>query len=143
MEIESYYGAHGSNIEKYKKYEEQLGNTENIKKIENMAFLEYVVEGSENSISSNNLKFYFQIREDLGYFLLTDNGDNFSGYKFDKEDQDAISNYLAGSSVGVNFDNNLNLVYLELGELHEDINISFVTKKYIDALTYINDMIEL
>ena len=142
MEIENYYGAHGDNIEKYQKYEEQLANVDNIKKVENVAFLEYIIEDSENSLSKGNLKFYFQIREDMGYYLLTDNGDNFSNHEFDDEDKSAISTYLEGSSVGINFEDNLNLVYLELGELNEDINISFVTKKYIDALTYINDIIE-
>jgi hypothetical protein len=142
MEIENYYGAHGDNIVKYQKYESQLANIENIKKVENVAFLEYIIEDSENSLTNTPLKFYFQIREDLGYFLLTDNGDNFSNHKFDDEDMSAISTYLDGSSVGINFENTLNLVYLEIGELTEDINISFVTKKYIDALTYINDIIE-
>lgn len=142
MEIGNYFGAHGENIEKYHKYEEQLSAIDGIKKIENVAFLEYVVLDTTNSISNENLKFYFQIREDMGYFLLTDNGHNFSGHKFDIEDQEAILHYLDGSSVGVNFDKDLNLVYLELGNIDENINMPFVTKKYIDALTYINDMIE-
>ena len=142
MEIENYYGAHGDNIEKYQKYENQLTSIDGIKKIENMNFLEYIIENHLNSLTNNPLKFYFQIREEMGYYLLTDNGDNFSSHEFDEEEMSAISTYLEGSSVGINFENNLNLVYLELGELTEDINMSFVTKKYIDALTYINDMIE-
>lgn len=142
MDIQNYFGAHSDNIEKYQEYEEELSSIEDIEKVESMAFLEYKIRNTTNSLTNQDLKFYFQIREDMGYYLLTDNGDNFKNHVFDDEEQESIANYLDGSSVGINFDNNINLVYLELGKIDEDINISFMTKKYIDALTYINDMIE-
>ena len=75
-------------------------------------------------------------------YLFTDNGDNFKGFEFSKEHKDSILNYLDGNSVGINFEHNLNLVYLELGTLTDDMHVDFLAKKYIDAITYINDIIE-
>lgn len=142
MEIESYFGAHGENIKAYQEYEKELKELPELDKVDNIAFLEYQIVDTKNSISKAPLKFYFQIVEASNYYLLTDNGDNYGNYKFTIEQQESIENYLDGSSVGINFENNLNLVYLELGNLEEDFNISFLAKKYVDAITYINSIIE-
>ena len=141
MEYESYFGAHGDNIEVYQKYENELADIPEIEKVENLSFLQYTITDTVNNISKTSLKFYFQILEDADMYLLTDNGDNFKDYDFTDDQKRLILDYLDGSSVGINFENKLNLVYLELGTLTDDMHVTFLAKKYIDALTYINGII--
>ena len=62
-------------------------------------------------------------------------------YRHQFQQKNIILDYLDGSSVGINFENKLNLVYLELGTLIDDMHVTFLAKKYIDALTYINGLI--
>lgn len=142
MVFESYYGAHNENVEIYKYYEKELSEISDIEKVESVSYIEYRVLNDISVVSNNPIRFYFQIREELGYYLLTDNGDNYGGYTFSDDEKESIETYLSGSGVGINFENDLNLVYLKLGTLDEDFNISFLAKKYIDAITYINSILE-
>lgn len=100
----------------------------------------FTIKGVARPKTNNLLSFIFDFKEDTNLFILTDNGLNFKDIKIDKETKDHINDYLQGSQVCINYENNV--VYLKLGTLEEKFNLHFLCKQFIDCLTYINNLLK-
>lgn len=129
-------------IEQYNNYKNVLNEMEELEKndFENDASILYTLKNVVRPKTKVALQFYFNLKLESNLFYFSDNGTNFANIIINDETKHLINDYLEGSQVCINYENNL--IYLKLGTTDELFNINFLCKQFIDALSYINNLLK-
>lgn len=129
-------------IEQYNNYKNVLNEMEELEKndFENDTSTLYTLKNVVRPKTKVALQFYFNLKLESNLFYFSDNGTNFANIIINDETKHLINDYLEGSQVCINYENNL--IYLKLGTTDELFNINFLCKQFIDALSYINNLLK-
>lgn len=129
-------------IEQYNNYKNILNEMEELEKndFENDTSTLYTLKNILRPKTKVALQFYFNLKLESNLFYFSDNGTNFANISINDETKHLINDYLEGSQVCINYENNL--IYLKLGTTDELFNINFLCKQFIDALSYINNLLK-
>ena len=125
-------------IEQYNNYKNILNEMEELEKndFENDTSTLYTLKNILRPKTKVALQFYFNLKLESNLFYFSDNGTNFANININDETKHLINDYLEGSQVCINYENNL--IYLKLGTTDELFNINFLC----DALSYINNLLK-
>ncbi len=129
-------------IQQYNNYKNILNEMEELEKndFENDTSILYTLKNVVRPKTKVALQFYFNLKLESNLFYFSDNGTNFANIIINDETKHLINDYLEGSQVCINYENNL--IYLKLGTTDELFNINFLCKQFIDALSYINNLLK-